>query len=69
MKQDEHNLLPEFNFESRLPGESALAFAYFEIYRDAGNQRSLRVGTTGLPTRNSRIHHWQGRDRNTLIVF
>ena len=43
MKHEEHNLLNEFNFESRLPGESALSFAYFEIYRDAGNQRSLRA--------------------------
>ena len=43
MKQENHNSLPEFNFESRLPGESALAFAYFEIYRDAGNERSLRA--------------------------
>ena len=43
MKQEENSLLPEFNFESRLPGESALAFAYFELYRDAGGQRSLRA--------------------------
>ena len=43
MKQEEHDSLPEFNFESRLPGESALAFAYFELYRDAGSQRSLRA--------------------------
>ncbi|MDE0040992.1 MAG: hypothetical protein OXT74_03080 [Candidatus Poribacteria bacterium] len=43
MTQKEHNLLPEFDFESRLPGESSLAFAYFELYRDAGSQRSLRA--------------------------
>lgn len=43
MKQEEHSLLPEFDFESRLPGESALAFAYFELYRDAGDRRSLRA--------------------------
>ncbi len=42
MKQKEQNLLTEYNFESPLPGESALAFAYFEMYRDAGVERTLR---------------------------
>ena len=42
MKEKEHNLLSEYNFESPLPGESALAFTYFEMYRDAGNDRTLR---------------------------
>ena len=42
MTHEEPNLLHEYNFESRLPGESALAFAYFEIYRDAGDARTLR---------------------------
>ena len=42
MKEKEHSLLPEYNFESPLPRESALAFTYFEMYRDAGNDRTLR---------------------------
>ena len=42
MKQKEQSLLTEYNFESPLPGESALAFAYFEMYRDAGVERTLR---------------------------
>ena len=42
MKEKEHSLLPEYNFESPLPGESVLAFTYFELYRNAGNDRTLR---------------------------
>ena len=29
-------------FDSRVPGESALAYRYFELYRDAGENRNLR---------------------------
>ena len=65
MKREEHSSLPEFNFESRLPGESALAFAYFEIYRDAGNQRSLRAlcecEVNGKKRPLSQIGKWSSR--------
>ena len=30
------------DFDSQAPRESALAYKYFELYRDAGQQRSLR---------------------------
>ena len=29
-------------FDSQVPGESALAYKYFELYRDAGENRNLR---------------------------
>ena len=29
-------------FDSRVPGESALAYKYYELYRDAGENRNLR---------------------------
>lgn len=65
MKQEEHNLLPEFNFESRLPGESPLAFRYFELYRDAGEQRSLRAlcdcEINGKKRPLSQIGKWSSR--------
>lgn len=65
MKQEKHNSLPEFNFESRLPGESALAFAYFELYRDAGSQRSLRAlcesEINGKKRTLSQIGKWSSR--------
>ena len=65
MKKEEHNLLHEFDFESRLPGESTLAFAYFEIYRDAGNQRSLRAlcdrDVKGKKRHLSQIGKWSSR--------
>jgi hypothetical protein len=65
MKREEHSSLPEFNFESRLPGETALAFAYFEIYRDAGNQRSLRAlcecEVNGKKRPLSQIGKWSSR--------
>jgi hypothetical protein len=65
MKHEEHNPLHEFNFESRLPGETTLAFAYFEIYRDAGNQRSLRAlcecEVNGKKRPLSQIGKWSSR--------
>ena len=65
MKKEEHNLLSEFNFESRLPAESSLAFAYFELYRDAGSQRSLRAlcesEVNGKKRPLSQIGKWSSR--------
>ena len=43
MNSSEPILVPELNFESRIPGESALAYTYFEMYRDAGPERNLRM--------------------------
>ena len=43
MNNEEPILVAELNFESRIPGESALAFTYFEMYRDAGPERNLRM--------------------------
>ncbi len=63
MKKEEQN--PEFNFDSRLPGESSIAFAYFEIYRDAGNRRSLRAlcdyEVEGKKRHLSQIGRWSSR--------
>ncbi len=42
MNNKEPILVPELNFESPIPGESALAYAYFQMYRDAGPERNLR---------------------------
>ncbi len=43
MKENEDHSFPELNFETRLPGETALAFTYFTLYRDAGSDRTLRA--------------------------
>ena len=43
MNNKKPNLVPELNFESGIPGESALAYNYFEMYRDAGPERNLRM--------------------------
>ena len=65
MKYEEHNLLHEFNFESRLPGETTLAFTYFEIYRDAGSGRALRAlcdcEVNGKKRPLSQIAKWSSR--------
>ena len=65
MKYEEHNLLHEFNFESRLPGETTLAFTYFEIYRDAGSGRALRPlcnrEVRGKKRHLSQIGKWSSR--------
>ena len=65
MKYEEHNLLHEFNFESRLPGETTLAFTYFEIYRDAGSGRALRAlcnrEVRGKKRHLSQIGKWSSR--------
>lgn len=43
MKNNETtNGQPVVDFDSRVPGESALAYKYFELYRDAGENRNLR---------------------------
>ena len=46
----------------RLPGESQLAYSYFEIYRDAGDGRSLEtlgnVEVTGKKRSVSMIKKW-----------
>ena len=65
MSQKEHNLLHEFNFESRLLGETTLAFSYFEIYRDAGSGRTLRAlcnrEVRGKKRCLSQIGRWSSR--------
>ena len=62
MKYEEHNLLHEFNFESRLPGETTLAFTYFEIYRDAGSGRALcNREVRGKKRHLSQIRKWSSR--------
>ena len=33
----------EVRFDTRIPGESALAYKYFKLYRDAGENRNLRL--------------------------
>ena len=43
MNNEEPILVAELNFESRVPGESNLAYTYFEMYRDAGPERNLRM--------------------------
>ncbi len=43
MKNNETTIgQPVVDFDSRVPGESALAYKYFELYRDAGENRKLR---------------------------
>ncbi|MDE0301295.1 MAG: hypothetical protein OXN17_21915 [Candidatus Poribacteria bacterium] len=65
MKKEECSDLPEFNFDSRLPGESSIAFAYFEIYRDTGTRRSLRAlcddEVDGKKRHLSQIGRWSTR--------
>ena len=65
MKHEERNLLNEFNFDSRLPGESSLAFTYFELYRDARYDRSLRAlckcEVNGKKRPLSQIGKWSSR--------
>ena len=43
MNNEEPILVSELNFESPILGESALAYTYFEMYRDAGPERNLRM--------------------------
>ena len=71
MKNEGPIVVHELNFESPIPGESDLAYTYFEMYRDAGPERNLRMlcdSEIGGKTRSlaqigrwSSQFHWQTR--------
>ena len=65
MNKEEPILVPELNFESPIPGESALAYAYFEMYRDAGPERNLRnlceIEISGKKRSIAQIGRWSSQ--------